>query len=219
MLTVYCIPGMGVDARLFKNLELNNCKIQHIKWLTPYKNETLPQYAIRLSEQINTSEPFAIVGVSFGGMCAVEIARHLNPIKTFLVSSCKLKSEVPQKIKIWKYVPLYKSISDKTYKKAALVLKKQFGVTNADQEQKFRDMLESAPVGYFKGAVHCIMSWKERAIPNSVVQIHGTKDLVLPIKRIKKCDYIIEGGSHFMIINKATEINAIINAELGKVYK
>ncbi len=214
MMKVYCIPGMGVDARLFKNLELNNCSIQHIKWLTPTKNETLPSYANRLAEQINTTEPFALLGVSFGGMCAVEIARTHKPLKTFLISSCKTIDEVPQKIKVWKNIPLYKSISDTTYKKAALLLKKQFGVNTKEQEEKFKNMLNTAPQNYFKGAVHCIMSWKSSPIPENIVHIHGTKDMILPYHKIKNCNYTINNGSHFMIINKAVEINKILNTEL-----
>jgi len=215
MLDVYCIPGMGVDGRLFKNLELDNCKLHHIKWLTPHKNESLASYALRLAAQIDTQKPFVLIGVSFGGMCAVEIARKLHPLKTFVISGSKSIDEVPPKLKIWKYIPLYKSISDKTYKKAAMILKKQFGVSNEDQAKKFLEMLNTAPDGYFKGAVHCIMSWNsDKQIPKSVIHIHGTNDQILPYKKVKTPDYTIDRGTHFMIINRATEINKILNKEL-----
>lgn len=215
MLNVYCIPGMGVDGRLFKYLDLDKCKIHHIKWLTPHKGESLEAYAMRLAEQIDTQKPFALIGVSFGGMCAVEVARKLHPVKTFIISSSKSIEEVPLKIKVWRYVPLYKSISDKAYKKGALILKRQFGVSNAEQEKKFREMLDTAPKNYFRGAVHCIINWvPKQIIPTSVVHIHGTKDQILPYKKIKKLDYTIDRGTHFMIINRANEINKILNKEL-----
>ncbi|MCC6838309.1 MAG: alpha/beta hydrolase, partial [Bacteroidia bacterium] len=86
-MNIYCIPGMGVNERLFRNLKLEGCRIHYIKWLTPFKNETLQQYAIRLSEQIDQSQPFCLIGVSFGGLCAIEISKKLNPAQTFLVSS------------------------------------------------------------------------------------------------------------------------------------
>jgi hypothetical protein len=50
-------------------------------------------------------------------------------------------------------------------------------------------------------------------VPQNVIQIHGTGDDVLPHKKID-CKYKIKGGTHFMIINKADEINRIVNKEL-----
>lgn len=214
MLNVYCIPGMGVDGRLFKNLKLNNCMIHHIRWETPFKDESLASYAMRLANQIDTSQPFALIGVSFGGMCCMEIAKKLRPIKTFVVSSSKTRSEVPQKIKMWRRMPLYKYISDNRYKKAAFLLKKQFGVTNEDQSKKFREMLDTAPENYFRGAVHCIMQWDNKERPENIIHIHGTADQVLPYNLIRNCDYSIRNGTHFMVINKADEISKIINKEL-----
>lgn len=213
MLNVYCIPGMGVDARLFKNLKIDNCNIHHIKWLTPYKNELLKEYAIRLSEQIDTSQPFILLGVSFGGMCCVEIAKHLIPLKTFVISSCKKSNELPLKINFWKFFSLYKRLSDSLYIKGAMLVKKQFGVSTKDQAERFLEMLESAPKNYFSGAVHCIMNWQNDLVPESVVHIHGTADRVLPHHKII-CDYKLEGGDHFMIVTKAKEINEIIKREL-----
>ena len=204
---------MGVDARLFKNLEIDDCTIRHIKWLTPLKNELMADYAMRLSEQIDTSQPFALAGVSFGGMNCVEIAKKLNPVKTFVISSCKTSDQLPLKITFWKRFALYKKISDARYITGAMLVRKQFGVRGPEQSARFLEMLKSAPEHYFSGAVHCIMNWKNNEVPAGVVQIHGTADLVLPVRKIK-ADYLIERGTHFMIVNRAKEINAIINKEL-----
>ncbi|MCW3071731.1 MAG: hypothetical protein JWO44_1621 [Bacteroidetes bacterium] len=213
MLNVYCIPGMGVDGRLFKNLQLENCNILHVKWLTPVKNESLADYAMRLSAQIDTSQPFALAGVSFGGMCSVEIAKKLNPVKTFVISSCKKSSELPWKITLWKNFRLYKYLSDSRYISGAMLVRKQFGVTGDEQKERFLEMLKAAPENYFSGAVHCIMNWQNEHVPETIVQIHGTADQVLPHKKID-CHYKIMRGTHFMIVNRSKEINAIINKEL-----
>ncbi|MCX6296717.1 MAG: alpha/beta hydrolase [Bacteroidetes bacterium] len=214
MLNVYCIPGMGVDGRLFKNLKLNNCKIHYIKWEPASKNETLPQYAMRLAKQIDDSLPFALIGVSLGGMCAVEIAKKIKPVKTFVISSCKTFDELPSKITFWKNIPVYKVLSDSVFKRSALLIKKQFGVFTKEQKNKFKEMLNTSPQGYFVGAVNCIVNWKNKEVPQNIIHIHGTADLVLPYKNLN-CDYTIQEGNHFMIVSKADEINEIINKELG----
>lgn len=217
MLNVYCIPGMGVNERLFRNLNLNNCIIHHIKWVTPFKNESLPDYAMRLSQQIDTTQPFVLLGVSFGGMCSVEIAKQLKPIKTFIISSNKFHSELPLKLSFFRVLPIYRLFRDGFYKNAVVLAKRQFGIVTDEQMINFRKMLNEAPEDYYSRAVNCIVTWKNEARPENLIHIHGTADLVLPHKKLKGCDHIIKGGSHFMIINKADEISEIINKELENV--
>jgi hypothetical protein len=214
MLNVYCIPGMGVNERLFRNLKLTHCTIHHIKWESPLKNESLPDYAMRLSKQIDTSQPFVLIGVSFGGMCCVEISKKLKPIKTFIISSSKFHTELPLKITLWKSLPLYRLFKDTFFKNAAMLVKNQFGIFTEEQKNSFRKMLDQAPADYFNGAVDCIVKWKNDIRPENLIHVHGTADRVLPHAKVIGCDYSIKGGTHFMIINKGEEISGIINKEL-----
>ena len=43
-----------------------------------------------------------------------------------------------------------------------------------------------------------------------ILYIHGTADRILPIRYIKY-DIKIENGGHFMTINKAEQLNIILN--------
>ena len=214
MIPVYCIPGMGVDRRLFKNIKLQQGELRFIEWLEPQRDESLASYAQRLSAQIDRSGPFALLGVSFGGMCAVEIAKQSDPLKTFVVSSCKTSAQLPLKITFWRHFRMYRKLSDKRYINAALLLRRQFGVSGTEQTQRFSEMLHAAPDNYFSGAVHCIVNWENEIVPPSVVQIHGTSDRVLPYLKAGY-DYTIAKGTHFMIVNRAKEISAILDRELG----
>ena len=180
MLNVYCIPGMGVNERLFRNLKLNKCNVLHIKWETPFKNESLPDYAMRLSKQIDQTRPYALVGVSFGGMCCVEISKQLHPLKTFIISSSKFHDELPLKITFWRTFPFYKFFRDGFYKTTVMLAKKQFGVITEEQKISFRKMLDEAPKNYFNGAVDCLIKWRNTTRPENLIHIHGTADRVLP---------------------------------------
>ncbi len=218
MLDVYCIPGMGVNERLFRNLKLDNCSIHHIKWETPFKNESLADYAMRLSKQIDTSKPFVLVGVSFGGMCSVEISKQLKPRKTFIISSSKLVEELPLKISFFRKIPFYLLFRDGFYKNAVMLAKKQFGVITPEQKISFRKMLDTAPKNYYNGAVNCIVNWNSDSYPENLIHIHGTADKVLPYRKVQNCNYTIKGGTHFMVINNGEEISKIINEELKKEF-
>ncbi len=217
MLNVYCIPGMGVNERLFRNLNLNNCNIHHIKWETPFKNELLSEYAMRLTKQIDSSKPFVLVGVSFGGMCCVEIAKQLEPLKTFIVSSNKFHDELPLKLTFWRVIPIYRLFRDGFYKNAVMFTKKQFGIVTEEQKINFKKMLDEAPENYFNGAVNCIVKWRNKIRPANLIHIHGNADRVLPHRKLKECDYTIKGGTHFMIVNRGEEISEIINNELKHI--
>jgi len=211
-LNVYCIPGLGMNALLFKNLELPNCNIIPISWLSPKKNETLPEYAMRLSAQIDTSKPFVLIGVSFGGMCAIEISKKLQPLQTILISSCKVCTEIPTALRILKYIPLHLLLSDVMYMKCTLFILKRLGVTKA-LKKEFNEMLKLPPENYYSRSIDMILNWKNNTIPPRVIHIQGNKDHVLFYKKNVHYDYTIEDGSHFMIVDKADEINKIIEGE------
>jgi hypothetical protein len=215
-LHIYCIPGLGVNNHLYKNLKLTNCKITHIKWLAPVKDETLPEYAMRLAEQIDTSKPFVLIGVSFGGMCCIEIAKQLSPVKTFLISSSKVRSELPKSLRFLSILPGHQLLSDTIFLKGARIVKNKLGVTN-EMEQDFEDMLTPPPDGYFSKAVDMIVNWQNEEYPSSVFHIHGNADDVLPYKKDVNYDYIVQDGSHMMVVDKGEEISEVINRELEKL--
>jgi hypothetical protein len=203
---IYFIPGLGVDERLFMNLKLPGYELRYIHWILPDKNESLPAYALRLAEQIDTSQPFILSGVSFGGMCATEIAKVLKPVKVILISSCKTNDELPWNIRCWKYFPLHKLLGDRFYINSALRGKEAFGFKGKEQKKLLRDMLESMPAGYFPRACNCIIEWKNSSYEQNTIHIHGDNDHILPFRNIKNA-IRIKGGSHVMVLNSAEEVS------------
>lgn len=215
--TVYCIPGLGVNKQLFKNLQLPHFNISFIDWITPVKNEILPAYAMRLAEQIDTSKPFILIGVSFGGMCAIEITKQLSPVKTILISSSKTKIENPSRLRILSFLPLHYLLSDSLYLKGAWILRRLFGV-HAGIAKEFKASLTPPPENFFARAVNMIVHWKNKTVPANVIHIHGTADRVLPYKKSVRYDYTIEKGSHLMILDRGEEISRIITSSLHSLH-
>src|SRR5688572_21332879 len=94
--TVYCLPGLGADHRLFSRLHLpEGINIKCIDWIKNLPDETVADYAKRLAKEINTSEPFSLIGVSFGGVVSLEIARQLSPQHVIIISSFMHHNELP----------------------------------------------------------------------------------------------------------------------------
>ena len=66
---VYLIPGQGTDYRVYNNLNLGEgFETIHVYHSVPDKGMGMREYASILSEQIDTSGSFALIGLSLGGM-------------------------------------------------------------------------------------------------------------------------------------------------------
>src|SRR6266487_4519719 len=96
MMKVYFISGLAADKRVFKHIQLPpGFEAVHLDWISPQKDESLANYALRLADNINRNEPFALVGLSFGGMLATEIAKRYHPAATILISSVPVSTQLP----------------------------------------------------------------------------------------------------------------------------
>ncbi len=113
---------MGADERVFKNLDFKGFEPHFIKWIEPFKNENLLDYAKRLLPQITNEKPI-ILGVSFGGMIAVEMSKQVDYQKVIIVSSAQTKNDIPWiyrilgSLKILYFIPSFilKSVNFITY--------------------------------------------------------------------------------------------------------
>jgi predicted esterase YcpF (UPF0227 family) len=83
---LYLIGGLGADERVFQLLNLN-IETQFIKWIEHEPQEELKSYVNRLKNQINQEEEFGLLGVSFGGIIAIEISKLIKPKFVIVLSS------------------------------------------------------------------------------------------------------------------------------------
>jgi pimeloyl-ACP methyl ester carboxylesterase len=205
---VYFISGLGADKRAFSFLDLSFCEPIFIEWIKPLKKESLQQYALRLKDQIK--EPAAIiVGVSFGGMLATEMAKSDSTIKAIIISSNKIKKEFPKFFLVGKYIPLYKWMPSSLLKKTAIFRRLFFGPAGEKQKKIFRQILNETDTTFTKWAVYSILHWENLFVPDNLIHIHGTSDKLLPF-RLVKADFSINKGTHLMIMNHPGEISAIL---------
>ena len=92
---VYCISGLGADERIFCKLDIPGSTFHFIQWIQPETAEDIYAYAGRLKEQIVHDHP-VLMGVSFGGMMAIELAKIFPVDKVVLISSIKSANELPE---------------------------------------------------------------------------------------------------------------------------
>ena len=106
---VYFIPGLAASSQIFNNIKLpsESFETYFLEWFLPSINESLQDYAKRMALQIKHKNP-VLIGVSFGGIVAQEIAKHIETKKVIIISSIKSNNEMPKRMKIAKFTKLYK---------------------------------------------------------------------------------------------------------------
>lgn len=201
---IYAFSGLGADHRIFEDLSLD-FDLQVVPWLPFEKKDTMKSYALKMSSQMNIEEPYALLGVSFGGMLVSEIARELHPEKVVLISSASSVSELPKLYNSPFPVRLLPSICFNIPKWFS---KKLFNPIHEDL--LFEILADTDPI-FVRNAVCLINKWDRREVLEKVFRIHGTVDAIIPCKI--PMNLILEGG-HFIVVDQAAVISVSINEYL-----
>lgn len=209
---IYAISGLGADKRVFERLHLNH-EIIHLDWLIPAPNEQLTSYAKRLSAAINTHEDFVILGVSFGGLVAVEISKLLNPKACILISSAETHWELRKLFRLIGKIGLLKLIPTKLFKPPKQIAHFLFG---AENKATLNNILDDTDLDFVKWASTRLCEWANEQKIKSCIKIAGTKDKILPPSKDINT-ILIHNGEHFMIYDKANEVSHIINEKLKEI--
>ncbi len=205
MKKIYCISGLGSDEKIFARIKVDGYQLVHIPWLKPEKDEPIEVYAKRMSKYIKDEKP-VLMGLSFGGMIAIEIAKLLPVDKLILISSVKSYKEMPLWMKGAGKLKLNKIIPLRPYKILDPLENYNMGVTNAEEKEMVGRYRKNVEPLFLNWAINQILNWKNDWQPKHLFHIHGTADRIFPIKKIRP-NYTVDGGGHFMIYNRAKQIN------------
>ena len=91
---VYIFTGLGADGRVFEKIDLAGFQKVFIQWIPPIPNEGIESYSQRLSKQIQSCK-LILIGLSFGGIIAVEVAKFIETERIILIASANTRSETP----------------------------------------------------------------------------------------------------------------------------
>ena len=205
---LYIFSGLGTDHRVFQRINFGEWNPVFIRWVTPGKTETIEEYALRLSEQIPETNP-TILGLSFGGMMAIEVSKLVKPTQLILLATAKTKQEIPWYYQFAGKLKFHKLLPARLLSHSTAVSNWFFGTKDAFDRNLLKEiLLETDPV-FLKWAIDQIVNWSNEITIENTIHIHGTNDRILP-KRYVNADYSTENGGHFMTVNKAEEIGLLI---------
>jgi pimeloyl-ACP methyl ester carboxylesterase len=206
---IYFISGLGADERIFKWLRYDGYRPVHIPWVSPQRGESVESYAKRLAENIEEERPI-IVGLSFGGMVAVEIAKQRETEQVILLSSVKRASEIPVYFKLFRALPIHRILPFKSLLWAFYWLAYWlFSPEDAEQKQLLKTVLIETDPHFLKWALHKVVVWNNHDVPETVVHVHGRRDRIFPYRWVTP-DYTVENSGHLMVMTRAAEISDLI---------
>ncbi len=206
-MNVYQIGGLGADERVFQFLNLRIAS-HVINWIESIQGEGLESYASRLTEQIDIEEKFVLIGVSFGGIIALEISKIVEPEFLILISSVTNHEQLPRKFLALGRTGILNLLPISMIKPPPFLQKYLFSARNT---LLLKTIIRDTDPNFIKWALKSMLKWQLEKVPNRVFRIHGTRDRLIPLLG----DAIqVENGGHFMIVDNADEVSEIVNGIL-----
>ncbi len=209
---IYILSGLGVDRRVFNKINFKGLNVTYLEWTAPIPNESISCYALRLSTKITTERPI-LIGLSFGGMVAIEIAKIIDVQQVILLASAKGENELPKLYKLISMLKLHRIIPGSMLKSYHILADYFFCVSLKEDKLLLKQILRDTDAKFLPWAINQIVNWKNNTIPSNLIHIHGNKDRIIPIRNISPT-FIIQGAGHFMIITHAKEIEILIKGLL-----
>lgn len=209
--------GMGADERVFAPQKAAFPHLIVPRWLPPTHRESLSSYAARLVRVIDPGRPFFIGGASFGGMVAVEAARHLpHVLGCFLIGSVCSPHELPARVRCMR--PAARVAHRLPFGWMPPVARRVVPVLDRWSSPAAcgmaRQVADSDPA-FLRWACGAVLTWEpgdvEPACP--VHHIHGDRDPILPC-RLTRPDVVVPRGGHVLTLSHPEEVNQFIRCRL-----
>lgn len=209
-LVLYLIPGTGADERLFHALDLSAFDTVNIKLPIATSTEDMAGYAARIAkEQVDTTRPFAIMGVSLGGMVATELADLLNPEAVIIIASAKTRQELPAGYRLNQHIPFHKLIGGRTMRWTSKAFQPIYEPMADEQRDLFVQMISAKEPAFLNQAIRLIVEWDREDAPAGIIHIHGTKDRTLPYRCVDATHSVV-GGTHMITYSQPERIEGVI---------
>lgn len=213
---IYTLPGLGFDGRIFDKIDFGKNRVTHLHWIDPNPAEHLSDYAKRIAANIeNESERVILIGHSFGGILAQEIAQLIDVQKIILISSVKCSEEMPWFFQLVSLLGLHRFFTKKLISGTFACWAKSHGYRTAEEQRLFKNMIDGQTDNYLQWALKSLSEWNPSGEPDvKIAHIHGTKDKTFPIHLLTQPYRTVDGGSHFMVFSQAEIVGRMIREEI-----
>ena len=211
-MTVYLLPGIGCDHRLFDRIDLAGFDTVKLRWPDFQPGCTLASIAQAISQEVQKDGPHILVGVSMGGMVAQELAVITKPVKVVLISSWTGPKEWSLLARAGSSLQLYRSITHFTMW-ATWPIKRMLGQRDRATDRLLWEMACAETARKVRIGTGAILRWKGSLWKGPVVRIHGDSDSVIPMRF--PVDHVVRCGAHIMVLTRGEEVSRLLREALS----
>lgn len=209
---IYILTGLGADKTVFHKLRLDAFNHTFIDWQMPTKDMSLEAYASLMAKQI-VFENAVLVGLSFGGIVAIEIAKQIPVKKVVLLATVKTKYELSPFQRLLGKTKLDKIVPKKMFTKVGPLAPYFFGLISKEDKQILSKILGKSSADFMRWAIAKIIRWENTTLVENYIHLHGNKDRLFSARYIKNYKKI-EGAGHLITLTHSQ----VINQQLAELY-
>lgn len=218
-LPLILLPGLGTDASLFAVQRTAFPELIIPAWLPPLRNESLPDYATRMAIAANPGGPCIVGGLSFGGMIALEMTRHLDARGCILISSLATPAELPRwmrRLGPWSWILPRRT--DRIVSGFGTVMLKTMGPILPKRLKQLCVHFSKTKASMLPWACRAVTTWQPTTPqwPCRVWHLHGDNDPIFPARRTKP-DQLVPGGGHLLPLTHPFVVNRFLSDVITKV--
>ncbi len=202
---IYILTGLGADKSVFYKLRLSNYAHTFVNWQMPDDKMSIEAYATLIAREITAEKPI-LVGLSFGGIVAIEIAKQIPVEKVILLATVKTKYEMPIFLRWIGKTKLHRIVPNKMFTKAGPWAPYFFGLVHKNDKRILSKILANSSPAFLKWAIDKILLWENTTLLKHFIHLHGSKDRLFPIRRIKNCA-TIKGAGHLLTLTHSDTLN------------
>jgi pimeloyl-ACP methyl ester carboxylesterase len=163
---------------------------------------------MKLKNSISVDDP-VLMGVSFGGMMAVEMAKHFPAATVISISSAGTRQNLPWWMKTAGRLGMNRLLPARPVKGIRWLEDYYLGVETEDDARLVEEFRGKVDPRYLRWAVDRIVNWKNGWLPQQYFHLQGDRDRIFPVARSGAVD-IIPGAGHFMVYNRPAAVSAIL---------
>ncbi len=206
---LYVISGLGAGFKVLEKIKFpSHLEIVFLEWLIPAPRENFYDYVKRMAEKIDDSQPFSLLGYSFGGIVVQEINK-IKPAEKVVIMGCiKSDKEKSRFIRFGEFSKIPRYLPQKFFNIHSATVYSFARKIIDPKNPKLLDYLQVTDPYYLKWGIEKVSDWKFEENPD-VIQILGSKDIVFPLK-YSHPDYVIENGTHLFPATKPKQVSTIL---------
>jgi hypothetical protein len=141
------------------------------RWVIPQKRETIENYASRLLSQIITNRPI-LIGLSFGGMISVELAKQIHTENVIIIASEKTKAEIPLYYRLGGKLRLHRLLPIHLLKETNLFSNWVFRNSSVSDKQLLKSIFTGTNPIFLKWAIDQVVCWRNQIQLENIKHIH-----------------------------------------------